>query len=300
MKDFNLENVGNLLKLKEAFSNTIDKKINNARLNEAISSIGEMPLLELNSIFESLSDKLYENKNGKKLIKRYIKALKENKELNTLYKLHTTVKNGRGIDNPTLFLQESLSLGKTIDKGEYNNGLSKLRDIIKECVIDASFSLDDINNAIETYNGSINESLDYLSNNEKTFNNVGEYVNAMSKIVTYLSENNVKNSISENTKTAKELVEDLNGAFENELEIWESRVIKDVALSQINGKTKSDLFEEYKTNCISRIDSALDESETEKAARLTEMKRKLNEKAFNEETINEDLLKLSELYEALS
>ena len=127
MKDFDLGKIDNLLKFKESLSDVIDKKINSIRLNESVSSIDKMPFLAVTNIFEEVSDKLYETKKGKTLIKNFVKTIKENKDLKNVYKLYSTLKRSTGLENPSLFLQESISLSKPNDTVKYGESLEKLR-----------------------------------------------------------------------------------------------------------------------------------------------------------------------------
>lgn len=301
MKDFDLGKIDNLLKLKESLNNVIDGRINGVRLSESVASIDEMPFLAVNSIFEGITDKLYESKNGKSLIKKYVKALKEGKELKNVYKLYNVLKGTSNVSNPSLFLQESISLSEPKDKEKYLTGLNKVREIVKECVKEVSLTSDEINGFFETYKGSVNESIDYIVNNRKTFKNLDEYVQSMSNIASYITENKTNKGKSVNeSKKVSELVGELDKILGEGMEAWESRVVKDIAMSEINGKTKEALFEEYKEKCMSAIDNGINGTDTEKASRLMEMKSRLGSKKFNEETVNEDLLKLSELMDTLS
>lgn len=300
MKDFDLGKIDNLLKFKESLSDVIDKKINSIRLNESVSSIDKMPFLAVTNIFEEVSDKLYETKKGKTLIKNFVKTIKENKDLKNVYKLYSTLKRSTGLENPSLFLQESISLSKPNDTVKYGESLEKLRGIVKECVTEANVTSDDVNGLINGYKGSLNESIDYIMNNDKSFKNLNEYVGAMGNIIGHLSTEKYERKTIDESKTVNDLVNELDHIIGEGMEPWESRVVKDIAMLQITGKDKKELFEEYKEKCISTIDEGIENLNTEKASRLNEMKTRLNAKEYNEETVNEDLLKLSELRETLS
>lgn len=300
MKDFDLGKIDNLLKFKESLSDVIDKKINSIRLNESVSSIDKMPFLAVTNIFEEVSDKLYETKKGKTLIKNFVKTIKENKDLKNVYKLYSTLKRSTGLENPSLFLQESISLSKPNDTVKYEESLEKLRGIVKECVTEANVTSDVVNGLINGYKGSLNESIDYIMNNDKSFKNLNEYVGAMGNIIGHLSTEKCERKTIDESKTVNDLVNELDHIIGEGMEPWESRVVKDIAMLQITGKDKKELFEEYKEKCISTIDEGIENLDTEKASRLNEMKTRLNAKEYNEETVNEDLLKLSELCETLS
>ena len=71
-------------------------------------------------------------------------------------------------------------------------------------------------------------------------------------------------------------------------------------MANLAGKTKENVFENLKNECISIIEESCEVIEDEAmVSRLKLMKEQLSNKEYNKETINEDLLKLSELRKTL-
>ena len=74
----------------------------------------------------------------------------------------------------------------------------------------------------------------------------------------------------------------------------------EIVMANLAGKTKENVFKNLKKECISIIEESCEVLENETmVSRLKLMKEQLTNKEYNKETINEDLLKLSELRKTL-
>ena len=112
--------------------------------------------------------------------------------------------------------------------------------------------------------------------------------------------NIVNESIVDNRK-ASELVNDLSNITDG-LEEWQKRVVNDISKYILENKTKEDLFNDYKTECINTINESINNTEDgnfETVSQLKSMVSQLSEKKYNKETVNEDLFMLSELRQTL-
>ena len=296
MKNTTFKTIGDFQRLKESLNDVIDKM----KLEECINSFDALSFACLNEIFKNTVDKLYETKEGKRLIKKYVKTIKESNDLKKVYSIYNIVNSPNKIDDGTLFIKESMSLIKEIDKKNYNDSLSSISDIVKECVVSTNLDIETIEKLKSKYYGSINESLDYVLFNKMGINNVVEYTNDLSRITNFINENKKhKNDLMVEGKSICELIGDFDKLFTNDIEIWESTAIKDISLAELSGKDKKDVFEEYKSECLSIIEENLNEKDVENSSRFQGMKEKLMKKEFNSDTIVEDILMLSELKHVL-
>lgn len=300
MKNTTFKTIGDFQRLKESLNDVIDKRITKMKLEECINSFDALSFACLNEIFKNTVDKLYETKEGKRLIKKYVKTIKESNDLKKVYSIYNIVNSPNKIDDGTLFIKESMSLIKEIDKKNYSDSLSSISDIVKECVVSANLDIETIEKLKSKYYGSINESLDYVLFNKMGINNVVEYTNDLSRITNFINENKKhENDLMVEGKSICELIGDFDKLFTNDIEIWESTAIKDISLAELSGKDKKDIFEEYKSECLSIIEENLNEKGAENSSRFQGMKEKLMKKEFNSDTIVEDILMLSELKHVL-
>lgn len=296
MKNTTFKTIGDFQRLKESLNDVIDKRITKMKLEECINSFNSLSFACLNEIFKNTVDKLYETKEGKRLIKKYVKTIKESKDLKKVYSIYNIVNSPNKINDGTLFIKESISLIKEIDKKNYGDSLSSISDIVKECAVSANLDTETIEKLKDKYHGSINESLDYVLFNKMGINNIVEYTNGLSRITNFINENKKhENDLMVEGKSICELIGDFDKLFTNDIEIWESTAIKDISLAELSGKDKKSVFEEYKSECLSIIEENLNEKDAENSSRFQGMKEKLLKKEFNSDTIVEDILMLSEL-----
>lgn len=300
MKNTTFKTIGDFQRLKESLNDVIDKRITKMKLEECINSFNSLSFACLNEIFKNTVDKLYETKEGKRLIKKYVKTIKESNDLKKVYSIYNIVNSPNKINDGTLFIKESISLIKEIDKKNYGDLLSSISDIVKECAVSANLDTEAIENIKDKYHGSINESLDYVLFNKMGMNNIVEYTNGLSRITNFINENKKhENDLMAEGKSICELIGDFDKLFTNDIEIWESTAIKDISLAELSGKDKKGVFEEYKSECLSIIEENLNEKDAENSSRFQGMKEKLLKKEFNSDTIVEDILMLSELKHVL-
>ena len=300
MKNTTFKTIGDFQRLKESLNDVIDKRITKMKLEECINSFNSLSFACLNEIFKNTVDKLYETKEGKRLIKKYVKTIKESNDLKKVYSIYKIVNSPNKINDGTLFIKESISLIKKIDKKNYGDSLSSISDIVKECAVSANLDTEAIENIKDKYHGSISESLDYVFFNKMDMNNIVEYTNGLSRITNFINENKKhENDLMAEGKSICELIGDFDKLFTNDIEIWESTAIKDISLAELSGKDKKGVFEEYKSECLSIIEENLNEKDVENSSRFQGMKEKLMKKEFNSDTIVEDILMLSELKHVL-
>ena len=300
MKNTTFKTIGDFQRLKESLNDVIDKRITKMKLEECINSFNSLSFACLNEIFKNTVDKLYETKEGKRLIKKYVKTIKESNDLKKVYSIYNIVNSPNKINDGTLFIKESISLIKEIDKKNYGDSLSSISDIVKECAVSANLDTEAIENIKDKYHGSISESLDYVLFNKMGMNNIVEYTNGLSRITNFINENKKhENDLMVEGKSICELIGDFDKLFTNDIEIWESTAIKDISLAELSGKDKKRVFEEYKSECLSIIEENLNEKDVENSSRFQGMKEKLMKKEFNSDTIVEDILMLSELKHVL-
>jgi hypothetical protein len=292
MNKIDLNSVDGLTQLLNELSNVIDSKINKVKLNENINKVNELSFFECKQLFDNMSANLFETKNGKKYIAKYVKLIKENRCLREVFTLYESFIKENQINNTQLFVTESCNYINSMDYKLYKKGVNEVRQLIKKALKECALNDNDFNNIINE-NSEINKAITFVFENKKSAKNMNLYTENISTIVNYLDNN--KQSINENAEIVK--FEDLKGIFDNNLELWENAVIEKLVLCNMSDGNKGTLFEEYKTKCLQLIEETLNDEDItlETKTHLTTMKTQLNEKVYKEETANDDILKLANL-----
>ena len=304
MSKLDLNTKDGLKRLMNEINSILEKRIKTAELNESIENVDNISFLECKQIFESISDKLYETKEGQKIIANYIRTIKNNAPLRALYTLSENIKTlNKGekkfISNPSMFVTESINMVRELDQKKLQEGINRLRSEIKKAIKEAKITSIDVDNAV-LENKQLNESLNYVFMNKKNVANLLEYTNKMNDVVSFVCENSNEFKgdpiLEENKKLS-----DLKNLFSNDLELWENKVISKLTLYNLSGNDKKPLFEEYKDSCLKLIDEALEDSDItlETKSHLSTMKKQLSDKTFLTESATEDILKLANLENTL-
>lgn len=296
MKDLNLNTVDGLTKLMNEMNNVFNNKIKAAELNEAINNIDNISFIECRQLFESISDRLYDLKAGSKVIAKYIKIIKESKELQRLYICSDILKGNYYTQNPSLLVNETTSLMNKINRKKLNEDLSKLKKVLKEGLKEINVTVEEINSAINE-NKEINHDITFILCENKKPSNIVDYTNAMNNVVTFVSEN-VK-EITESTENVG--INDVEKIMDNDLELWENAAIEKIVISNLSGGDKKNIFEDYKSRCMNLISELLEDedSQTITKSQLFSMKEGLEKKEYHGETANDDILKLAQLEHTL-
>lgn len=295
MKNLNTNSITDLAKLKESLASVIDQRISALKLNENISVIDTANLPVLVSIFENLSDKLYESKDGKKILKKYIKCIKEAKELKNVYRIYKSIKCPTDVLNANMYLNESVKLCQNIDRNLYLIELEKLKNIVKNGIKESKINTETLDETLKC-NDSINESFDYVFDHKPCSNNIKEYTNCLHKLC---------ESIKSNNKTSEKQYENVsfNSFYQKlteDMEGWNKKLFDDIVLANLSNKSENALFEEYKNSCLTILESDLSNlTDTEAVSRLKDLKKKVENKTYNKDTFSEDISNLAELKKTL-
>ena len=172
MSKIDLDNIQNLERLKESLNKTINKRINEQKVNNYFNN--DLNFYTLKTLFECISSNLFDSKNSS--FKKYIKIIKENKDLKLLYSLHERVMNPTFSNSPETVVNSMVKLTETIDKKSLKENEHKLSNILKEGINECSIPLNIIEESLSK-NKNINESLYFILTNKVNDKNLFEYSN---------------------------------------------------------------------------------------------------------------------------
>lgn len=302
--DINLNDPATLMKFRSTLNETIDKRIEEATLNEKIKSIDQMPIYKMNVLFENISERLSETKKGQNAIGKYIKTVKGNKPLKEAYTIYNGITDASDVNDAYTYVSEAVNILKECYSEEYDKGVNDMRKVLKEAVRAAGITSEDFDKAVDSEKFALFESIDCLSNIKRNAGNVSEITKNMSNAVNIIKESSNKteaaNTIEETN--VEDLRESLMDMYNSTMfESWENEAIKDIASYSLAGLSKEQLFEDYKDDCLCTLGSLINEAEnTEEAARLSSIKESLEGKEYNEVTGIDDIMRLSELKKTIN
>ena len=304
MRQLDLNKVTNLSQLREEFDKAINRKIEQIELTEAIENIPNLSLSELISLFESMSCNLMNKKDGRKVIKEYITFLRESSAIKNVLKLDNFVKTNSISSNADILLNEAINCCRIADKKTYDIERGKLSEIIVKSIKNENISKAQIDEAIAAKNATL-DSIIFLTLNKKSLKNLNEYVENFNIVSSLLSENK-KSTMEVETSSIDDvnevgLMDELNSSINELSETWEKNLAKDLVLSSLSGNKKSEIFEEYKQDCLEIIDEIIKKDiDTITKSNVNSMMEGLKNKNYSEDTFITDILNLAELKETLN
>ena len=293
-------NISELERIRKVFNSVVDKEQELNRIHSLKESVEELSIPELKQVYESISDKLYATDGGKKLLSKYIKLVTENKTMQTEYVIVNGIYSPMDVMDTPMYITELFDIHGKRDK-EYKAKKGKLVDLLKECIDTVNVSSSDLENIINESKNDVNSSIEYLLSVKRTASNVNDRVKSMKLLEGKVNDANIVNESVVDNRKASELVNDLSNVTDG-LEEWQKRVVNDISKYILENKTKEDLFNDYKAECINTINESINNTEDgnfETVSQLKGMVSQLSEKKYNKETVNEDLFMLSELRQTL-
>lgn len=295
MKKNIIKDSNDLIKLKESFNKAFDTQIRAKQIEERVSNLNKLGFGEIKSLFEGISDKLFDT--NKDCVAKYIKTIKENKELKTLYILFENTLKPEHVNDTNLLVSSIVAISEGINKKTLNEGIKKLQSILKEAIIKSNITSDEFDSLLNE-NKEINESLSYILTNKKTAKNLFEHTNKVHAVVSYINENMNSDNVLNNDasgKTKTELINDLNEAISCDTP-WETEAIRDLTICYLSESNSEDLFNKYKDDCISLLNEKIEDANSiEEGIRFSTMKESLSKKEFDKSKLKESILTLAEL-----
>ena len=238
------------------------------------------------NMFESMIVPLMKEKGGKQLINKYVKVIKENTSLKTLYAYSEGLKDNNTSDTKKAYITEALSLSNPIKYNEYVKGVGNIVNLIAEAfaILGDEYVLENV--SYDENRGAIGNSLLYLASTKKNIKNLNEYISHMDVVSEIITENKTNSVDIDLTlgEIVSEMTQKMNSNVEN--------------IFSTDNKEKT--FCECKEMCLNLINQQIQKnSDKEVLDKLHEMENKLTNKHYVFETFTKDMLYMTELQEVL-
>lgn len=276
----NLEDLNNL---KTKFLSECKERENKILINHLLEKINNFGVAK--TIFESIAPSLLSKNKGKNIINQYIKILKENKSLKTLYTYSDGLSKNNTPESKKSYIVEALSISTPIKTIDYKSGITSITKLISEAfdVLGDKFVLENI--TIDDKVKTIGESLYYLASTKKNIKNINEYINHVEVVCENTIKSENKDSVNVD-KTLSEIVDNLS-INENINDIFET-------------DNKELTFEKNKQVCLEMISKQKEKNDDKEIySKLNEMETKLKNKTYQFDTYTKDMLYMTELQELL-
>lgn len=242
-------------------------------------------------VIEENTNGLYNDKEKRKAFKGIIKLLKEDKMLNTQFKLYNALRNPKNVDNVPTYVDEAFNLAKsTLNEKKIRESNDKLLKAVQKAKLFEYVDIDD--DEMELY-----ESIEYLLLNNVTFQSLNEWSAAKARVRGYVTNHNlneVKEALSESEFKSK--FREITGKYANGLTDDEYQLISEI----YEAKDKEALFETKKQDAINILTEYAKTSNDADKDEVASIVEKINEKRYNEKTLVTDIAELVEISQIMN
>lgn len=285
-----LNTLESLAEYRKKINEACDKREKYIKTCMKASEIGGWNFGQIKESFENLSERLFKNPQGKKILNRYIGIIKESKDLSTLHSVYESVRKADTAGDVNYFVESLVKNSGKLSK-KTNSDIRKLGRLLSEAYLLVGDEIG--NDFLPKDNNPINNALEYIMENKKTIKNGAEFAQAVKIIKENLEGKDKTQNIFENkfdVGYAEKIIDSFNKKY-NELTDEEKEAVRKINESS----NKEALFKEYKDKCLNKINEAKANTTDSDTERLSLLADKVSRKIFCEDTINTDICNLIEI-----
>ena len=249
----------------------------------------------LKETFENFSPKLFKSNDGKVIMNKYTRAIKENKSLTALHRLYENIRKSNSSMDVDYFVGTLCETNWGVKINELNDGLKKLAGIVAEGYVIIGEGADKY---LGTENDVLDGAIEYIAENRVGQKNIVEYSEAVKVIREAVEKNgNIADSFKKETDLDK-TIEDLISKYSTDEYSEEEE--KDALKNQIaRVGDEETVFVSKKTDCLKSLDEAIkkydDGEHSEELNTLKKIQEQVSAKSYNPETIGPDICNFMEM-----
>lgn len=298
----NMKNIINTFKTHkevEDYRNEInemcDKRNEFITLCECANSLSEKSFGYIKEAFENISPKLFETSEGKKLLNKYTKVIREHKNLSTLHTIYENIrKTGKDMDID-FFVNNIATTEWDINSSTIKEDTKKIGRVLSEAYLLIG---EEANAMLPKENQALSSAVEYIAEHKKTRKNIAEYSSAVKVIKENISKNESVKNMFENvnlSNLSEDLIKEFNVKYSDKLNANEITILKEISSSN----DRESIFNKYKNVCVAKISEAKKnfdtQGDTASSDRLSTVLEQVTNKSFVLETVCTDICSLIEL-----
>lgn len=236
------------------------------------------------NVIEENVPRLLKSTNGKKALRSIVKAIKSDRMLHEQFKAYNNLQPTCKIVNVDEYITEALSMVPIFNKKQIKEHNEKLIKLIKKYKLDEMIEIDD--DKLDLY-----ESIEFVTMNKKSLNNIDEYVNATKMIKESIEKIPFHESKGLSIEDYANEVNNISENLAKDLNSHEIRFLTEIA----NGN-RENYFNECKAKTLSKLDEIMSkENDVETKSRLSKIFDKINQKTYIKENAIVDIAEMVEI-----
>lgn len=242
--------------------------------------------------FETLSPKLFETKEGKKIIRNYIDFVKSNKNISSLHAIYENIRKSNKNTDVDFLIESITNQDWGISKNTLASDVESFGKILAEAYIYLGNEVDEM---LPQEKEEFSNAVYYIAENKPSKKNLYEYSTAVKIIKENISkvESNEKLFESGNLDgIVEKMLNEFNEKYSSELTDEEKTALKELSLSE----NREEVFNKYKDSCRNKIEEArnifVSNGDKSSSDRLSRVLEQINTKTYCKETVGDDVCNL--------
>ena len=296
IKDINkLRTINEVEEYRKSVNEACDNRAKDISIFIKAYDLSKKPFGQIKECFEAISPELFKTDEGKAIMNRYSKAIKESKNLSALHSLYENIRKANANSDVDFFINNIANANWGVDKKTVAEDCEKLGRILAEGYIAVSRTTDV---ALPKENASLSSAVSFIAENKKTSKNIAEFSNAVKVIRESVEKNNDSANIFESRNIdalAAELIDEFNQKYSSQLTEGEVEALKEVSCSE----NREDVFNRYKEACQKKLSEAKENFDKEGNATASEkiasILEQVSGKKYVLETLGSDICGLIQL-----
>ena len=292
-------NTLNTIQEVESYRNMINEMCDNRHkfivLCEEAKELSTKSFGFIKESFEALSPILFKSSEGKKLMNKYTKMIKENKNLSSLHTINENIRKAGSETDIDFFVNSLMVVEWGVNPSTLKEDTKNLGRVLSEAYLLVG---EEAKGLIPNENVSLSNAVNFIAESKKGTKNISEYSDAARIIKEHIKSKDAKKNVFESVDLdtlAKKLVEDFNVKYGDKLTIEEANALREISSSE----DRESVFNKYKEVCKSKISEAKKnfESKGDKASsdRLGVVLEQIASKSYVLDTVGADICSLIEL-----
>lgn len=231
--------------------------------------------------------------NDKSFINEYVTMVKENKTIKDLYNFYATLGGFNGTSEARSLVTESLSyFDNGMTKKDIRNATVALKSLMESHEI--LFDTEQINESTRKFFSDC----ETLISERKTMTTINNRNKIIESVSNYVNEN--KKSKAEDGCDINEKISRFAKSYNEGLSEEQKKLFLDVIGNNSNVSALKSLFDESKKQCLSVIENSFEKCDSDELDKLSEIKEKVNNKMFTENTAKDDIREFMKITNILS
>ena len=280
---------------RKEMNESCDSRIKRINLCNKANELKGKSFGYIKECFETLSPELFNDKEGKKLIRKYTDTIRNNRNLSKMHSIYESIRKANKNIDADFFMNNLSKLNNGVSKETLKEDTEKLGSVLCEAYLY-------LNGAEKTElpkeNIKFLQAVDYIIENKVTTNNLAQYSEAVKLIKENIAKNETMSEPMKGTdldEVVNNMITDFNKKYEGKLTKEEFDAIKEVSMSQ----DKENIFNRYKDTCKAKLGEAKEkfhsQGDSDSYDRICMVMEQLDKKEYAENTLSSDICNLIEL-----